>query len=198
MDRRFQDDYRFANDCLVSWSDNVTKGILCCAAMIAYYVVNMPSTFAAETKHPLLTNSGRLSQAMVGTRQHAEQCGVSGDSNVAARLEIANEQPLVLRVGIECIGSFEWIPGNMWLDPELSISMAVASFEPFKESLEGYLIQPVNRQKNYRAFRGNLLIGWSLCWPSGASIAESAANGNLASSPGRRTHLATICVRQNT
>ncbi|MCX7411655.1 MAG: hypothetical protein NTZ32_26565 [Planctomycetales bacterium] len=142
----------------VAMKSKIEMRTLCCAAMIAYCVVNMPSTFAAETKHPLLANSGNLSQAMVGTRQHAEQCGASGDSNVAARLEVANEQPLVLRVGIECIGSFEWILGNIWLDPERSISMAVASFEPFKESLEGYLSQPVNRHKTIERSEATYLL----------------------------------------
>ena len=125
---------------------------LFCAVVVACMceVEASSSAFAAEPVHPLLAGSQKLGPALLGTREHAEQCAVSRDSNFAARLDVAEEQPLVLRVGVECIGSFksfESFHGNVWLDPEFSIGMAVAAFEPVKESLEGHLLQPVNTAK---------------------------------------------------
>jgi len=135
-----------------------TVRFLFCITTVACCIQDSQLTSAAETTHPLLANSRKIGKAIIGTRQHAEQCGVSGDSSVAARLEVANEQPLVLRVGIECIGNSEWIPGNVWLDPEFSASMAVASFEPLKESLEAYLIQPANRHKTIERTEATYLL----------------------------------------
>ena len=76
----------------------------------------------------------------------------SDNQQFAARLELAEELPLAIRVGVEPLGHWN-VMGNIWLDPQYAIPASLSVFAPPNKSFAGQLIVPHFQMQAWEGFQ---------------------------------------------